>query len=73
MVFMIKTDSDQHAVKWEIRKTEWEAKEAKGRIHADQCWVSSVESSREWGQKKAEKCSITCNIVPDFNPSAGVF
>lgn len=29
MVFMIKTDSDQGPVKWEIRKTEWEEKEAK--------------------------------------------
>lgn len=55
MVFVIKTDSDQRTVKWEIRKTEWEATEAKGRIHADQRWVSSAESSMGgggWGGRR---------------------
>lgn len=50
-MFMIKTDSNQHAVKWEIRNMEWEAKEAKSRIHTDQGWVSSAESSMQRRQK----------------------
>lgn len=57
MVFGIKTDSDQRAVKWEIRNKKREVMdvsnvwEEKGRIQTHQGWVPSAGRWGEGGQR----------------------